>query len=740
MISELELPLPQSNDQIFEEALKKGYVLLNISKVVTSGAAGSGKTCTKYVLLGEKPPMVRTSTALFDVSRMFRDVSRELVATDKLARWFLVSYSHLNEIIARAIKKGVSHEVVQFEEISIADESEFVHKLKTVTNNFPAERKKSTMQHQETTVVNKSDLPITTTSNFSTKMKQPVPVHLTKGSEITSGCTTREDILQLMEEHAGSDELMRLHWIYFVDSGGQPQFYDLLPAFVKNKSVILLVTKLSERLDEYPTIQYFRNGRKYKEYVSRSSNEQILQHYCRTLVSNNQNCCVLIVGTHRDCPCEESIEKKDKIIANLLKSSLKSRLVEQCSQDGKVLYPLNAQNPSQEDFRMAALIRKEITKENCTQQFKVPIAWFLLEQDIQQKGNLKGIISLQDCIQLASQLKMNHQALLAALEYFDKLSILLYFPSALPNVVFTNSQVIIDKVTEIVNHSYYLRSLEEENSERQQWPNFLNFGIISRELLLKQFPTHYMPKLFTVDDLFELFQHLLIIAQLNCNEFVMPAILPEITAEDLDSLEPSLMSLTPILIYFPDGCAPGGAFCCLSVYLISECGWKIADTFYRNCLKFHVGSITVTLIDSFHYFKVYLEDPNVISPFSICKWVLASISTGLSKACLALNYDAINHNISILCPCKREKHEHAATLDKQFMYWACTKFTNIKGKVSEKFTPWHHLQNQVEFPTDTSYSKYKKPVLLIMSMHCYLTVVSLQDKVGGKHTERIIIK
>ena len=676
--AEIEL----SNDLILANALDQGYVLLNISKVVTSGAAGSGKTCTKHVLLGENPPLRRISTALFHVSRVFRDISRELVATDKVARWFPVSVSHLNEMIARAIKKGVRHEGTTSAGISRRveheDASEVIESEQgTVTNDI---WKDSTLEYDAEQI----------------------------SSEHNTTITTRQDILRLMEKNTGSDELMRLHWIYFIDSGGQPQFHDLLPAFVKNKSVILLVIKLSEQLEDYPTIQYYSaDGTGYKEYVSRATNIQILQHYCRTLVSNNKDCCVLVVGTHRDIPyIEESIEEKDKIIAHLLGPSLGKHLVKQCEKDGKILYPLNAQYPSQEDFGMAASIRKEITKQNCTQQYKVPIAWFLLEQDIQQKGKAKGVISLEECLQLAYQLKMNQKALLAALEYFDKLSILLYFPLTLPDVVFTDSQVIIDKVTEIVSHSYYLRSLEEESSERQQWSDFLNFGIVSRDLLTKHFPKHYVPKLFAVDELLELFQHLLIVAQLNCNEFVMPTVLPEISIEDLDCFKQSLESLSPALFCFTDGCAPGGAFCCLSVYLISECGWKIADTFCRNCLVFNVGSITVTLIDCFHYFEVYIEDSNLFSsPFSVCKWVMASISSGLDKACIALNYDEINHSIGILCPCKKEKYEHAAVLDKQLVYWTCTKNSSIKKRISEDFAPWHHLHNQVELPTKTSKSK-----------------------------------
>ena len=682
---ESNLPLSQSNDQIFEEALKKGYVLLNVSKVVTSGAAGSGKTCTKYVLLREKPPLERTSTGLFDISKVFRDISRELVATDKVARWFRVSYSLLNTMIAKAIKKGVKHEGVLHEETFDSRESElYVHESGVQHEGAEQEQISS---ESELYRVHQSGPAF---SKFPTKRKEPTHV------AVTSDVTTRQDILQLMEEHTGSDELMRLHWIYFIDSGGQPQFHDLLSAFVKNKSAILLVIKLSERLNEKPTIQYYRNGKMCGGYVSRSTNRQILQRYCRTLVSGNKDCRVLIIGTHRDCPCEETIEK-DRILEDLLKP-LGNNLVKQSSQEGKVLFPLNARNPLEDDEKMADKIRQKITEENCSQQFKVPIAWFLLEQDIQQLD--KGVISMQDCVDLASELKMNRQALKAALEYFDKLNILLFFPGFLPDVVFANSQVIVDKVTEIVEYSFYLRGLKKKNSERQQWSDFVKYGIISREMLTELFPKHFVGNLFNVDKLLHLFQHLLIIAQLNYHDFIMPAVLPEIRAEKLNRWKPP--SLTPVLIYYPDGCAPGGAFCCLSVYLISKCGWQVANIFYRNYLEFQLKNypenVTITLIDRFEYFQVYVKGPPTLIR-SICKWVVTSISTGLDKACVALNYDSINHQIAIPCPCKKIEAEHAATIDKQ--YWTCTKELDICGKMSEDFSPWHLLQeDQVNVSTE----------------------------------------
>ena len=44
--------------------------------------------------------------------------------------------------------------------------------------------------------------------------------------------------------------LKTLQWIHFIDSGRQPQFHEVFPAFID----IIFVMKLSEGLDEDPVV------------------------------------------------------------------------------------------------------------------------------------------------------------------------------------------------------------------------------------------------------------------------------------------------------------------------------------------------------------------------------------------------------------------------------------------------------------------------------------------------------
>ena len=49
---------------LFHEAMKTGHVRSHNTVALLVGSAGSGKTCSKHVILNEQPPKVRVSTAI----------------------------------------------------------------------------------------------------------------------------------------------------------------------------------------------------------------------------------------------------------------------------------------------------------------------------------------------------------------------------------------------------------------------------------------------------------------------------------------------------------------------------------------------------------------------------------------------------------------------------------------------------------------------------------------------------
>ena len=126
---------------------------------------------------------------------------------------------------------------------------------------------------------------------------------------------------------------------------------------------------------------------------------------------------------------------------------------------------------------------KQVEDEKCTPPpYKIPIGWFLLEQDI-IKATKGGVISRVECLGIVVVLNIDAKALRAAPEYFDDLNIFLYYPSVLPDVVFSNPQIILDKVTELVHFSYCIQSSSPPVALEGKLLQLRDKGIVTLEML-----------------------------------------------------------------------------------------------------------------------------------------------------------------------------------------------------------------------------------------------------------------
>ena len=84
--------------------------------------------------------------------------------------------------------------------------------------------------------------------------------------------------------------LHKMKLLYIIDTGGQPQFQEIMPIFVKNSSMTLLVHKLNESLDDYPRFDYEINGVRYSVpdemlVTNREYLEQSLRTICSCIFS-----------------------------------------------------------------------------------------------------------------------------------------------------------------------------------------------------------------------------------------------------------------------------------------------------------------------------------------------------------------------------------------------------------------------------------------------------------------------
>ena len=238
------------------------------------------------------------------------------------------------------------------------------------------------------------------------------------------------------------------------------------------------------------------------------------------------------------------------------------------------------------------------------------------------------------CLEIAQKLGIDRKAFKAALEYLVRVNLLLYYPNVLPEVVFCDPQVLLGKITQLVEYSHRLRgerflpsSDKEAGSIRGsiEWTKYRDYGYVTEDLLnslasFAQGKKDTTSKIFTASHFLQLMEALLIAASVETSPmtYFMPCLLQELKLEDLQRHRSNMSSIpAPLLIHFPGGWPQRGVFCSLVASLLSQDinpSWSIFTNKshpYKNCISFWIEgtSSIVTLIDSFTsgYFEVHLN-------------------------------------------------------------------------------------------------------------------------------------
>ena len=683
------------------------------------GAAGAGKSHFKHLILRLPPPAVRESTPLAEAAIRAISICRATISGKDL-QWQLVSSEESLLMVADAIKAGVPVRLFPLARFPVhvlpldADYSDLTPaKVKTQPDGSlsqPSSNAQRSVPPTEKAPV----LPLDTSSLSSSSSLEPVD--LSEPSQMQ----LEVELMDLISQSSGSRKLFDVDWVYIVDSGGQPQFHEILPAFIRYASACVFVTRLDESLTDHPTVEYYGQGGQLQgtPYRSLLTHEQILQHCFKALQSRQctsstpqSGPMVFVAGTHKDQEhhCPETRASKNKKLLESLRPVFGDKLgLYRLAEPDQLIFPVNAKTPGREDEKVAGEFRKMVTTSCPYEREKIPIPWFVLEQMVRQYATDKGvsIVSTKECHKIARRLHMDDKPFHAALGYLVALNILHFYPSILPNVVFCDTQVLPDKISELVEYSHMLRgssaapgSVSRKQSRSGWWLRFRDEGIVTVEFL-REFPKHYVAGLFTPSDLLKLLSALLITAHLAGGEYFMPSLLYELQPGELDHYRCGLTSSpSPLLVHYPGGWLPSGIFTSLIAYLQNVCSWKLLLRFgkpvclHRNCIKFrHPGGQpgSVTLIDSFTHFEVHLASPKPVSSV-LCFDIHRAIFDGLKQAADTLSYTNLHPKKAVFCSAEGKDCEptvHLAFVGVDRQWWSCSTNPEVGGELTEGQTLW----------------------------------------------------
>ena len=635
----------EAAQHFLDEAAKNGYVTSQSIVIVLVGIAGSGKSSFKRLILSLPPEKDRISTPLAEATIRNLSISRAVIGDSDAVNWEVVDSEQLLKMVADAIKEIGATKDAPLDEVYHPD-SRSQHQA---GSNSPVMAKNSVSQSPGDAEVFSHD---------DTHQQQGT------GEEFDS-CDDR--LLPLIHESKGSRRLLGVHWVYIIDTGGQPQFLQLLPAFIKNISSCVCFVRLDQGLDDKPPVKFFDKSGKQcgRSYPSEHTNLQLVESCVRTIHSR---CCLqseaspnfFVVGTHRDeyekCPHPETIDMKNERLTTLLKSLQQSLTFYKADDTGKLIFPLNCKTPENHDKAVAAEFRKCVMKHCPEPNSKIPLAWFVLEERIRQYAVKKNVayVEKEICFKIAQKLHMSSETFEVALNHLLKLNIFRSY-SSLPNLIFCDTQVVLLKLTEIVQHSFQLQesSIYCVSSEDI---NFKNEGIINTKFL-SRFPQFFSDS-FTPDYFIRILRELLAIADLQNGKYFMPCLLKELNEKEFHNHRGSSKSLSTLLLYLDGGCLPNGLFTSLIASLKNDHQWTLskknygAACLYQNCVRFRIpGGLpgVVTLIASFSLIEIHLNCPIESKIDRACAKVFSDIKSGLESTWLVLYPGTISFKLAFFC-------------------------------------------------------------------------------------------
>ena len=473
-----------------------------------------------------------------------------------------------------------------------------------------------------------------------------------------------------------------------MDTGGQPAFHDLLPMFVKNTSVVLLVFKLTESLHDKPMVEvYGANGPIGKPYPSYLTNKEILEQSLRVFhAQGDKYPTILLVGTHKDCkPLKFDIDELKENWTHFQHDLFHFRLDQPI-----ILLDCFSENVKEQQI---VEVRKQILNEaTFIKSEETPIAWFWLELALKQAS--RGVLTLEQCKIVANELeyfKHSSSQFEAALQHFIAHNIFLHYEEVLPGLIFCNPQVLLSMVTQIVQYHYKIKN--NDSSFLGKISMFVHYAFVTTDIIKNISEQNQdqdcalQPKLFLA-----LLSHLNVIAAIDLNEnpdiYFMPTLLsnasnPAEMVSDIKGKE----HLPPLCISFDSSCAPSGLFCCLIASLIRLQGWKLricnAKPYccLRNCVALVVGTENVVfLIDSVTHFVMHMYIPLdrsvQPSPVDVRKIVHESIrminsSLKLSDAIPCPSHPAENHVAVLRRDCYVCLNDNAETgsIPNEYQIW-----------------------------------------------------------------------
>ena len=617
----------------FEDAVKIHHSFHTyMAQCLPFGPPGVGKTCLLRRLIDEKlegTPAKRDelgsgsrSTGILDKRKMIQvPIPKAIMADTKSGEW--------KEI------KRLEDEVAVFVKTvnNVSDHSHLQQLLKPLKTNVPVRTFTTDRAFDDT------DTPDTVSVELHEVLQTIEPQNMSKTQMLLDKSMT----------------------IFYTDTGGQPEFQEVLPALVAGPTIFLLIFSLAEGLDsKYKVVYRLSYSKESRGYESSFTVKEIFMQ-CLSSIASYHNALshdvallgskssvppfsILAIGTHRDLVSEAEVADINKKLRDLVEqtSLYRDGCIEYSTHDDEQLV-ITVDNYNYEVNDIASVkkvVEMIVTRKRDGEspyRIEFPVPWLALELFLRNLP--ESTVTYEKCVEVAKKCNISEEHLPDCLWFLHhKTGTIRYYGSIkeLKNTIIIQPSVIFEAVTEIIANTF-----TSENFANPQIRDFKTLGLFKRGTLQSYFKLHQDKLQISCDAFLALLYHLNILGPVHNPEYdyFLPCAL--VHAPD----PPSEINLDPLLVVFKGGFVPKGVFSALLAYLLREMKWRIqhcnrSPLLYRNQASFYADSddenCTVTLKAKAECFEVRVEGNQACGAMdSQCQ----ILEKAISNVCENLRYD-----------------------------------------------------------------------------------------------------
>ena len=480
------------------------------------------------------------------------------------------------------------------------------------------------------------------------------------------------------------NKAMRL--ITVIDSGGQPEYINMLPAINNCPTINFVVLDLTKDLDDLVMVQYkSKHNENFTDYVLHYSNfdmirllmslttdslQQPTNEQMPTIKSVSKSY-IGFVGTHKD-KLEES--KQAEIIAKIndrLSNLTKGKFPVLPAEKG-ILFAVDnttAGDSGSED-RVVKMLRQRIENEiNKSQSvYQLKISWIILELELQElhKKNGTKFVTYEEYEKLAKKASMVPEEVEESLQHFDFLGVFLHFKQVpgLCGCVIIDHQWLFNNLAMIM----HLSPDDIEFQETEYKEQFTDNGLLAKTALDS---VNWDGEL-CLEYFFNLLIHLKVIATVTLGGvefYYMPCVFPS-TKQYIDKHR--FLYSEPLLVQFSSGFLPRGFFCSLVVHLLENLptGWdhQLHNTeHFSNVTTFQLPDKSfLRLHDKTSYLEIQIRHYEGELNVSYNSQVLPVLSEYFKNVCSNFNHNKLQYGF--LCHNGKSNDDHIAIIKNPFEF------------------------------------------------------------------------